>query len=106
MATTNNTRQISKLQAEKSRLLARIAQIEDEISALNATNALADAVQEVLDSTPHTPGQHTGKAKSERSDGGRWIDERMISGCGPYYYERWIENGKKRSKYLGKTKPA
>ncbi len=105
MATANTTRQISKLQAEKSRLLARIAQIDAEIADLTQADELAEAVQAVLDSTPRTPGQRTGKAKSERGDGGRWIDERMINGCGPYYYERWIENGKKRSKYRGKTKP-
>lgn len=100
-----NTRQISKLQAEKARLLARIEQIDALIEELSQVDELADAVQEVLDSTPRTPGQRSGKAKSEQRNGGRWIDERMISGCGPYYYERWIENGKKRSKYLGKTKP-
>jgi hypothetical protein len=103
---TNNTRQISKLQAEKARLLARIEQIDAQIEELSQVDELADAVQEVLDSTPRTPGQRSGKAKGRRGDGGEWIDERMINGCGPYYYRRWIENGKKRSEYLGKTKPA
>lgn len=102
---TNNTRQISRLQTEKARLLARIEQIDALIEELSQVDELADAVQEVLDSTPRTPGQCSGKAKGQRGDGGRWIDERMINGCGPYYYERWIENGRKRSKYLGKTKP-
>lgn len=106
MATTNSTRQISRLQAEKARLLAHIEQIDALIDELSQADALTDAVQEVLDSTPGPRGQRSGKAKGQRGDGGRWIDERMISGCGPYYYERWIENGKKRSKYLGKTKPA
>jgi len=34
---------------------------------------------------------------------GFWIEEKMINGCGPYLYLRWRENGRCRSKYLGKV---
>ncbi len=34
---------------------------------------------------------------------GRWIDWRYVNGYGPYACLRWFENGKLRSKYLGKN---
>ena len=36
--------------------------------------------------------------------GARWVELKMINGCGPYAYERWIDGGRKRSRYLGKVK--
>lgn len=102
MATTN-TRRISQLQAEKSRLLSRIAQIEDEIERLSAEAALAEVVQDVLATTP---GARQSQAKDRQHSATPWIEERMINGCGPYYYRRWWDGNKRRSEYLGKTKPA
>ena len=34
---------------------------------------------------------------------GKWVDLKMINGCGPYAYLRWREGGRCRSKYLGKA---
>ena len=102
MATTNTTRQISQLQAEKSRLLARIAQIDAEIADLTQAAELAEAVQEVLDSTPRTQSKR-GKSEGESGHGGHWVEIRTVNGCGPYAYERWWDGSKKRSKYLGKA---
>lgn len=107
MATSNNTRRISQLQAEKSRLLLCIAQIEDEIERLRAEAALAEVVQEVLATTPGArPSQQGGKRK--RGPAGPWYEERMINGCGPYVYKCWRdENGTRHSEYQHKgTKPA
>lgn len=103
MSTANNTRQISKLQAEKSRLLARIAQIDAEIDVLIQAAELAEAVQEVLTTTPST---RQNQAQERQHSATPWIEERMINGCGPYYYRRWWDGNKRRSEYLGKTKPA
>lgn len=38
-----------------------------------------------------------------RPDGGKWVDLKMINGCGPYAYLRWREDGRCRSKHLGKV---
>lgn len=38
-----------------------------------------------------------------RPRGRRWVELKIINGCGPYAYERWIEGGRKRSRYLGKA---
>lgn len=32
-----------------------------------------------------------------------WLEWKKIRGYGPYPYWRWIENGRRRSQYLGKT---
>ena len=34
---------------------------------------------------------------------GYWIDYTYVKGYGPYYRLRWIEDGKLRCKYLGKS---
>ena len=103
MATPNSTQKRTALQREKAHLQARLAEIEAQLAELE----LADAVQEVLDSTPRTPGQRTGKAKSESQHGSEhWYEERVINGCGPYWYERWWDGNKRRSKYHGKNRPA
>lgn len=93
---TESTRKRSALLKEQARLQARLIEIE----ALLAELDLAAEVQDVLDSTPAVRG-HQGAA--ERGRGGRWIETRLVNGCGPYAYERWWEGGRKRSKYLGKA---
>ena len=45
-----------------------------------------------------------GEGEAAAGGSGVWIEEKMIGGCGPYRYKRWRENGKLRSKYLGKVK--
>lgn len=98
MTTAKITHQRSALQREQAHLLARLAEIEAELADLE----LADAVQEVLDSTPGgAQGQRSGNG--EHGHGGHWIETRLVNGCGPYAYERWWDGGKKRSKYLGKA---
>ena len=44
------------------------------------------------------------RGDSKRSAGdGSWLEIRMVNGCGPYVYRRWREDGRKRSRYLGKA---
>jgi len=97
MATSEIIRKRSALQREQARLQARLAEIDEELAALE----LAEEVQDVLDHTPHTQGGRGGKAK--RSHGGHWVEVRLVNGCGPYAYERWWDGNVKRSKYLGKA---
>jgi len=33
-----------------------------------------------------------------------YVESKLINGYGPYLYKRWMENGRLRSKYLGKAK--
>ncbi len=99
---TNNTRQISKLQVEKARLLARIEQIDALIEELSQVDELADAVQEVLDTTPGPRGQRS--SKGQHCETGHWYEDRTINGCGPYRYEYWrTADGRKHQKYHGKA---
>jgi hypothetical protein len=37
---------------------------------------------------------------------GAWVELKTINGCGPYAYLRWRENGRQKSKYLGKVEEA
>jgi hypothetical protein len=51
-----------------------------------------------ISSTPDpSPVKRTGEGGK-----GTWIEEKVINGCGPYLYLRWVEGGKRRSRYLGK----
>jgi hypothetical protein len=97
------TRQQTKLMQEKAHLQgliarseARIAQIDEELAALD----LAETVQDVR----AAPAQAGPRLNSNGGKGGAgWIETRMIGQSGPYAYRRWWENGKKRSEYLGKV---
>ena len=94
------TRQQAKLMQEKAHLQrliarseARIAQIDEELAALD----LAETVQDGC----AAPAQAGPRLNSKGGAG--WIETRMIGQNGPYAYRRWWENGKKRSEYLGKV---
>jgi hypothetical protein len=51
------------------------------------------------------PPKSDGGDPPSRPHGG-WVELKTISGCGPYAYLRWRENGRCRSKYLGKVEEA
>lgn len=99
MSSTNAeiTRKRSALQREQASLQARLAEIVEELAALD----LADAVQEVLEDAAPAGSHSTTGGQGNGGDG--WIEERFVNGCGPYLYRRWWDGKRKRSQYIGKA---
>lgn len=75
--------------------LARLAaQIADTIAARETA---ADVI-----TTEETPATSKARKSARRDHSAPWFETKMIDGH-VYRYQRWWENGKKRSKYIGKA---
>lgn len=93
---TPNTQTIaSNLQALSTEELARLAaQIADTIAA---RETVTDAI-----ATEETPATSKARKSARRDHSTPWFETKLIDGH-LYRYQRWWENGKKRSKYIGKA---
>lgn len=81
-------------------LLALQASIADRLAEANLGEPES---QNEAGTAPKYPPE--GDIPTGHPRGRRWMERKMINGCGPYLYERWFEGGRKRSRYIGKAEP-
>ncbi len=76
----------------------------DRLAALVADQIAARKMQEAIVTDVLTPAARAKAARksTKRDHSATWIETKEVDGH-LYRYERWWENGKKRSKYLGKA---
>jgi hypothetical protein len=69
---------------------------------LEEMRAMIDALLEASQPEPQTKAVPAYNSQSRGTRGGRYFEDKMINGCGPYRYLRFWLSGKRKSVYVGK----
>lgn len=83
--------QIAEMGLEE--LLAQRAAVEARLAELGGDGEVDDE---------DTPPKSGGAPIAARRAG--WVELKIINGCGPYAYRRWLDGRIKRSQYIGKVR--
>jgi hypothetical protein len=83
--------QIAEMGLEE--LLELLAAVEARLAELGGDGEISGE-----DTPPKSGG-----ALQQAGRGG-WVELKIINGCGPYAYARWLDGKIKRSRYIGKVR--